>query len=60
MLMTPLHTNFCNLKTEVVLEILEKNLNKIFQWFSGNFLKANPDKSHFLTNKSGEISIAVE
>ena len=37
---------------ENVIQKLEINGNKIFQWFSDNYLKANPDKCHFLTDKN--------
>ena len=50
----------CDSKTEVVTEILDRNLSKIFQWSLDNFLKANLNKCHFLTNKSGEDSISVK
>ena len=45
---------------ENVIQKLEINGNKIFQWFSDNYLKANPDKCHFLTNKKGDISINIK
>jgi len=45
---------------EKVIEKLEINGNKIFQWFTDNYLKANPDKCHFLTNKNGNISINIK
>ena len=31
-----------------VIESLEKNIYKLFYWFSDNFLKTNPDKCHLL------------
>ena len=45
---------------EKVIEKLEINGNKIFQWFTDNYLKANPDKCHFLTNKKGNITINIK
>ena len=45
---------------ENAIQKLEINGNKIFQWFSDNYLKANPDKCHFLTNKKGDISINIK
>ena len=32
------------------MKLLKKNAEKHFDWFSLNFLKANPDKCHLLTN----------
>ena len=38
------------LENEKVIKFLEKNINKLFDWFSDNFLKAKPDKCHLLIN----------
>ena len=38
------------LECDKVIKSLEKNIDKLFDWFSDNFLKANPDKSHLLIN----------
>ena len=32
----------------------------IFQWFSDNQMKANPDKRHFLCNSDSEVSFPIE
>ena len=29
----------CDLENEKVIKLLEKNINKLFDWFSNNFLK---------------------
>lgn len=50
----------CDSKIEVAIEILAKNIDKIFQEFSDQFPQANSDKSHFLTKKSGEVSVSVK
>ena len=35
---------------EKVIKLLWKNIDMLFDWFSDNFLKANPDKVHLLIN----------
>ena len=40
-----------------VLYDLEKISNTSFRWFTDNLLKANPEKSHLLTNSAQEIQI---
>ena len=37
-----------DLKSEKVIKLLEKNIDILFDWFSDNFLKANPNKCHLL------------
>ena len=39
--------------------MLEENADKLFDWFSNNYLKANPDKCHLLVNTTGSIRISV-
>ena len=39
--------------------MLEENADKLFDWFSNNCLKANPDKCHLLVNTTGNIRISV-
>ena len=39
--------------------MLEENTDKLFDWFSNNYLKANPDKCHLLVNTTGNIRICV-
>ena len=39
--------------------MLEKNADKLFDWFSNNYLKANPDKCHLFVNTTGNIRINV-
>ena len=55
--MTTLPTHLTNLNK--VLHDLEKNSNTLFKWFTANFLKANPEKSHLLTNSTQEIQINI-
>ena len=33
-----------DLEHDKVIKSLEKNIDELFDWFSNNFLKANPDK----------------
>ena len=44
-----------NINLNKVLHDLEKNSNTLFKWFTDNLLKANPEKSHLLTNSTQEI-----
>ena len=46
-------------KLESIVKLLEENADKLFDWFSNNYLKANPDKCHLLVNKTGNIRINV-
>ena len=39
--------------------MLEENADRFFDWFSNNYLKANPDKCHLLVNTTGTIGINV-
>ena len=32
----------------------------LFQWFSDNKMKANPDKCHFLCSSNREVSLTIE
>ena len=48
-----------DLKLENIVKLLEENADKLFDWFSNNYLKANPDKYHLLVNTTGNIRISV-
>ena len=48
-----------DLKLENIVKLLEENADKLFDWFSNNYLKANPDKCHLLVNTTGNIRINV-
>ena len=39
--------------------MLEENADKVFDWFSNNYLKANPGKCHLLVNTTGNNRIKV-
>ena len=46
-------------KVENIVKLLEENADRFFDWFSNNYLKANPDKCHLLVNTIGTIGINV-
>ena len=46
-------------KLENIVKLLEENADKLFVWFSNNYLKANPDKCYLLVNTTGNIRISV-
>ena len=48
-----------NINLNKVLHDLEKISNTLFKWFTDNLLKANPEKSHLLTNSTQEIQINI-
>ena len=43
-----------------VIKLLEKIINKLFDWFSDNFLKANPDKCHLLINNDENVALKIK
>ena len=45
---------------EEVIRKLENAAKTLFQWFSDNQTKANPDKCHFLCNSNSEVSLTIE
>ena len=46
-----------DLKLENIVKLLEEKADKLFDWFSNNYLKANPDKCHLLLNTTDNIRI---
>ena len=48
-----------NINLSKVLHDLEKISSTLFKWFTDNLLKANPEKSHLLTNSTQEIQITI-
>ena len=38
----------------------KKNIDKLFHWFSNNFLKANPDKCHLLINPHENVALKIK
>ena len=49
-----------DLELDKVIESLEKNINKLFRWFSDNFLKANPGKCHLLINTDENVALKIK
>ena len=45
---------------EEVIQKLENATKTLFQWFSDNQMKANPDKYHFLCSSNSEVSLTIE
>ena len=45
---------------EEVIQTLENAAKTLFQWFSDNQMKGNPDKCHFLCNSNSEVSLTIE
>ena len=43
-----------------VLDSLENASLKLFDWFSSNQMKANPDKCHLLTSATDSIAIKIK
>ena len=39
--------------------LLQKNIDKLFDWFSDNFLKANPGKCHLLINTDENVTLKI-
>ena len=42
-----------------VINALEASSQKLFKWFSNNFMKANSDKSHLLMSCSGISTLLI-
>ena len=54
-------TPYSNDKNDVtVLENIETKGKEVFNWFSTNDLKANPDKSQLLLTSKDEVSIEID
>ena len=49
-----------DLENEKVIKLLEKNINKFFDWFSDNFLKAKPDKCHLFINTDENVTLEIK
>ena len=47
-------------KLKNIVKLLEENADKLFDWFSNNYLKANPDRCHLLVNTTGNFRISVD
>ena len=51
-------TQFINLN-KVLYDLEKLSNNSKFKWFADNLLKANPGKSHLITNSVQEIQINI-
>ena len=49
-----------DLQNDKVIKLLEKNINKFLDWFSDNFLKANPDICHLLINTDENVALKIK
>ena len=49
-----------DLELDKVIKLLEKNIDKFFDLFSDNFLKANPDKCHLLINTDENFALKIK
>ena len=47
-------------QAKTVISALEENVNNLFDWFSDNYMKANADKCHLLTNISENASLSIK
>ena len=45
------------LENENVTKLLEKKIDKLFDWFADNFLNANPDKCFLLMNTDENVTL---
>ena len=49
-----------DLELDKVIKSIEKNIDKLFDWFLDNFLKANPDKCNLLTNTDENVALKIK
>ena len=49
-----------DLELDKVNKSLEKNIDKFFDWFSDNFLKANLDKCHLLIDTDENVALKIK
>ena len=45
--------------TEEVIQKLENAAKTLFQWFSNNQMKANPDKCHFFCSSNSKVTLTI-
>ena len=48
-----------DLENDKVIKLLEKIIQKLFDWFSDNSFKANPDKCHLLINADENVTLKL-
>ena len=49
-----------DLEHDKVIQSLEKYIDKLFDWFSDNFLKANPNKCHLLIDTDENVALKIK
>ena len=49
-----------DLERDKVIKSLEKNIHKLFKWFSDKFLKGIPGKCHLLINTDENIALKIK
>ena len=49
-----------DLEHDKVIKSLEKNIDKLFDWFSDNLFKANPYKCHLLINTDENVTLKMK
>ena len=49
-----------DLEHDKVIKSPEKNIDKLFDWFSDNILKANPDKCLLLINTDENVALKIK
>ena len=49
-----------DLENEKVIKSVEKNINKLLDWFSDNFLKANPNMCHLLISTDENVALQIK
>ena len=42
------------------MKLLENSIDKLFDWFSNNFLKVNPDTCHLLINTDENVTLKIK
>ena len=49
-----------DLEIDKVIKSLGQKIDKLFDWFSDNVLKANPDKCHLLINTDENVALKIK
>ena len=49
-----------DLEHDKVIQSLEKYIDKLFDWFSANFLKANPNKCYLLIDTDENVALKIK
>ena len=49
-----------DLQKEKIIKLLEKNIDKLFDWFSDNILKGNLGKCYLLINTHGNVTLEIK